>query len=318
MKKGVFRHPWVGPLVALILVYGLFAILRPETFASPMTVMNMARQTVVVGITAIGMTFIIISGGIDLSVGSSIALTTVVVALTLRAGASAITASLVGVGVAAFAGTVVGSLVVGLRVMPFIITLGMMSILRGVARGLAKQQTVSARSSGLDDLLSMLPPNKRWMLFPPGVWVMIAVAIAASALLKYTRFGRHVFAIGSNEQTARLCGVRVPLTRIVVYALAGALTGLAGVMEFGTLTLGDPTDSFGRELDVIAAVVIGGASLTGGEGSILGSLIGAFLMTVIATGATFMGLADWVQQILTGVIIIVAVAADRLRHRATA
>jgi ribose transport system permease protein len=226
-------------------------------------------------------------------------------------------ASLAGVGMSAAAGFLSGLLIVALRVHPFIVTLGTMGILRGVAGGLAKQQKIDAPAKGLDDLLAVLPPNKSWMLVPAGVWTFVAVALLIAFVLRYTAFGRHVFAIGSNEQTARLCGIRVPWVKVAVYTLAGLLAGVAGVMEFGTLTVGDPTDSLGLELDVIAAVVIGGGSLSGGEGSILGSLIGAFLMTVIKTGAVYVGLPSWVQLIITGVIIVLAVAADRIRHRRT-
>jgi ribose transport system permease protein len=150
-------------------------------------------------------------------------------------------------------------------------------------------------------------------VFPLGVWLAAAVAALAALVLEYSVFGRHVIAIGSNEQTARLCGVPVGAVRIAVYTLAGALAGLAGLMEFATLTVGDPTDSIGLELEVIAAVVIGGASLSGGQGSIVGAMVGASLMTVIATGCTHVGLPNWVQEILTGAIIVAAVALDRFR-----
>jgi ribose transport system permease protein len=132
--------------------------------------------------------------------------------------------------------------------------------------------------------------------------------------LHLTRFGRHVAAIGSSERTALLCGVRVGRVKVAVYTLAAALAGLAGVMEFATLTVGDPTDSLGLELEVIASVVIGGGSLSGGEGSILGALLGAMLMTVIKTGCTHLGLSNWVQELLTGGIIVVAVTLDRWRR----
>src|SRR5205814_2508177 len=132
-------------------------------------------------------------------------------------------------------------------------------------------------------------------LLPSGVWITLVLAVLAALLLRYARIGRHIFAIGSNEQTALLCGVEVDRVKIAVYTLAAALAGLAGVMEFSTLTVGDPTDSVGLELEVIAASVIGGASLLGGEGSVFGSVVGAFLMTVIKTGSTHMGLPNWVE-----------------------
>lgn len=136
-----------------------------------------------------------------------------------------------------------------------------------------------------------------------------------AGLLRYTRLGRHIFAIGSNEQTARLCGVPVQRVKVVTYTLGGLFFGLAGLMLFSRLTVGDPTAAVGLELDVIAAVVIGGGSLAGGEGSVLGSLVGALIMSVIRSGCSQMGLSNWVQELVTGAVIVVAVALDRLRHR---
>lgn len=307
--EGLVKRPWFGPLVALFLLYGLFSALAPETFTLETNLLTMARQTVVVAIASVGMTYVIVLGGIDLSVGSAVALTTVVVARALQHGMSPVTAAGLGVLVPALAGLLNGALVTGLRITPFIVTLGTMSILRGAAKGLADEQKVDADPRGIDALMSSEGA------LPAGVWLaVLAVAVAAVAL-QYTVFGRHVVAIGSNEQTARLCGIRVSRMRILVYTLAGALAGLAGIMEFSTLTVGDPTDSLGLELEVIAAVVIGGGSLAGGQGSVVGALVGALLMTVIKTGCTHVGLPNWVQEILTGVIIVVAVAIDRLRRR---
>jgi ribose transport system permease protein len=156
------------------------------------------------------------------------------------------------------------------------------------------------------------------VLFRSGVWVMILLAAGTAAVLRYTRLGRHAFAIGSNELTARLCGVPVERVKVFVYALGAAFAGLAGVMQFSRLTVGDPTVAVGLELDVIAAVVIGGGSLSGGEGSVLGTVIGALIMIVIRSGCSHMGLPNWVQEIVTGLIIVAAVALDRLRQRRAA
>jgi ribose/xylose/arabinose/galactoside ABC-type transport system permease subunit len=308
------RRPWLGPLAALALVYLLFVFLSPDTFARADNLVTMTRQTVVVAIAAIGMTLVIVSGGIDLSVGSAVALATVVIASLLKSGSGALVASLAGIGVAAVCGAVIGTFIARLRMAPFVVTLGAMSILRGVAKGIAHEQKIDADARGLDALLAPVSDAHRWVLLPSGVWITLILAILAALLLRYTRIGRHIFAIGSNEQTALLCGVEVDRVKIVVYTLAAALAGLAGVMEFSTLTVGDPTDSVGLELEVIAAVVIGGGSLAGGEGTITGSLIGAFLMTVIRTGCTHVGLPNWVQEIITGAIIVAAVALDRVRH----
>lgn len=314
--RRALRTPWVGPLLALLAVYALFFALRPDTFARSANLVTMARQTVVVGIATVGMTLIIVLGGIDLSVGSSVALTSVIVAKLLLLGYSPLVACAAGIGAATICGVINGALIARGRLLPFIVTLGTMSALRGAAKGLANEQKIDAPSRGLDALLAPLPANKSWMLVPSGVWIAIVIAVIFARVLRTTRFGRHVYAVGSNEQTARLCGVRVERVKISVYALAGMLAGIAGVMSFSNLTVGDPTTSVGLELDVIAAVVIGGGSLSGGEGSILGAIFGACLMTVVKTGSTYVGLPNWVQEILTGGIIIVAAGLDRLRQRA--
>jgi ribose/xylose/arabinose/galactoside ABC-type transport system permease subunit len=174
---------------------------------------------------------------------------------------------------------------------------------------------VQAPQTWLNDLLQNLSAGKRWMIFPPGVWLMLLLTAFTAALLRFTRFGRHIFAIGSNEQTARLCGVSIRRTKLLIYIVGLAFAGAAGVLQFSYLTVGDPTTANGLELAVIAAVVIGGASLNGGEGSVFGSLIGALIMTVVANGCTKLDLANWVQEIVTGGIIIAAVVLDRWRHR---
>jgi ribose transport system permease protein len=316
--KRFLRQPWFGPLVALVAVYALFACLASETFATADNLVTMARQTVVVGIATVGMTMVIVAGGIDLSVGSLVSLVTVVIAWMLRNGSGPLTSAMAGIAVAAACGAVIGAGVTLLRITPFVVTLAAMTVLRGTAKGMAHEQKIDVETRGLDALLAVLPPGRGWMLFPPGVWVLIAAALLTAGLLRYTKFGRHVFAVGSNERTAQLCGVSVDRVKVAVYSLSAVLAGVAGLMEFATLTVGDPTDSVGLELEVIAAAVIGGASLSGGQGSIPGSLTGAFLMTVIKTGCTHLGLPNWVEEVVTGLIIVVAVALDRARHKRAA
>ena len=311
------KYPFLGPLLALIAVYLLFAAVAPGSFLRLENLATMARQTVVVGIAASGMTLVILLGGIDLSVGSLVALSTVVCALALRAGSSGVVAAALAMVAGLCAGLLNGALVTALRITPFIVTLGTMSALRGLAKGLADQQKIDAPTRGLETLLAPLPKGFGWAIFPPGVWIMIFVSVLVSAMLAYTRIGRHIVAIGSNEATARLCGVRTARVKWFVYGIAGLFAGLAGVMELSTLTVGDPTDSIGLELEVIAAVVIGGGSLAGGEGSVAGALFGALLMTVIRTGSTYVGIDNWVQEIVTGMIIVAAVALDRVRRGET-
>jgi ribose transport system permease protein len=307
------RSPAFGPFLALLVIYALFSALSPNTFVGWINFTTMVRQTVVVAIVAFGMTLIMVQGGIDLSVGSVVALTTVVIARAIQTGQGALAAALCGVGVALLAGLINGALVVSLRITPFIVTLGTMSLARGLAKGIAHEQKIDARTTGLSDLM-LLGHEHAWQLFPAGVWLALGVALLAAGLLGFTRFGRHIIASGSNVATARLCGINVARVTILVYLIAGIFAGLAGVLEFSTLTVGDPTDSVGLELEVIAAVVIGGGSLAGGQGSIVGTLFGALLLTFIGTGCTHVGLPNWVQEILTGVIIIVAMGVDRLRR----
>jgi ribose/xylose/arabinose/galactoside ABC-type transport system permease subunit len=257
---------------------------------------------------------VIIAGGIDLSVGSIIALATVVIAMLLERGFPPLLAALGGVGAAAACGAFSGLLITRLRLLPFVVTLGMMGALRGLSKGLASEQPIYPDETWLNGAMQLGVNGG----LPPGVWLMLGLAILVALALRYTRFGRHVFSIGSNELTARLCGVPVERAKLLVYVLGAAFAGIGGVLQFAYLTGGDPTTAVGLELNVIAAVVIGGASLAGGQGTITGTLVGALIMSVVANGCTKLGLSNWVQEIVTGGIIIAAVLLDYLRRRGSA
>ena len=304
----------LGPLLGLLLVVALFSALRPRQFPTAANVEIMLLQTAVVGTAALGMTLVIASGGIDLSVGSQIALATVGLATLLAHGWSPLAAAGAVVMLGGLCGVVIGGLVTGLRLSPFIVTLGMWGGLRGAAKGLANETIVVAPVTWLNDLLTALPPDRTWALVPAGVWLTIALAAVVAVLLRFTILGRHIVAVGSNEQTARLCGVEVTQTKLAVYTLASCLAAVAGVLQYAYLTVGDPTTASGMELDIIAAVVIGGGSLAGGQGSVFGTLVGAVIMTVVANGCTKLDLPNWVQEIVTGLIIVSAVALDRFRQ----
>jgi len=304
-------------LIAWGVLFGALSWKLPESFPTLRNLEMLARQTTIVSMAAIGMTCVIISGGIDLSVGSIVAFVSVVIALLLNAGVDPVLTAFAGVLVGGLCGLFNGSLVAFLRVGPFIVTLGSLLILRGAAKGLAGEQKIDAPLSSLSDLLSTLPAGMQWTLLPVGVWLMLALALIMVVVLKNTRFGRSLFAIGGNETAAIFSGLAVLRTKIWVYTVGGLFAGLAGLMLFSRLTVGDPTVAIGLELDVIAAVVIGGASLSGGSGSIAGSLLGALIMATIRSGGSQLGLPNWVQEIATGAIIVFAVAFDRFRTGAS-
>jgi ribose transport system permease protein/erythritol transport system permease protein len=348
-KLSLWQSGWVNTLarfVALLLVFLFFAVLVEEgRFYTLRNLENIARQSAVYATAALGMTLVIITAGIDLSVGSMIALTVVVVAWVLNIQCPAtppeggsdeavylisiwpnllpVLAVLAGVLAATLAGMANGVTIVGLRLVPFIVTLGTMGLFRGLAKGVAREKDIYPPEdtwiTAIMDPTLKGDPARRWMVLPPGIWILIIAAVFAAVLLRYTRLGRHIFAIGSNQETARLCGVPVQRTKIIVYTLAGFFAGLAGLMQFSFISgIGQPTTAIAYELFVIAAVVIGGGSLMGGEGSILGSLIGALTITMLYMGGQQMGWPKWVQEMVIGGIIIAAVAIDQIRHRRAA
>lgn len=305
----------LAPVFGLVAVVAFFAVLSddPAQYLSGRNLRIVLAQTVIVALGAIGMTFIIVSGGIDLAVGSTIALSGVVTAVGLRDGWSPSVAVGAGVLTGGVVGVVNGLVITRLRVMPFLATLGMLGIGRGVAKWIAGQQTVNVPGTWVNDL-AVTFPSPSWLLVAPGVWVTVLLAMLATFVLQQTVFGRRVFAIGSNEKSALACGVPTDRVKVWIYALAGLLFGLSGVMQMSRLRQGDPTVAIGTELDVIAAVVIGGGSLSGGEGTIAGSMIGALVMAFLRNGSQQMGWANYVQEIIIGVIIVVAVALDRYRR----
>ena len=305
-----------------MLISLLFAYLTRDTgsFLSVYNWRTIAVQTVIVGTAALGMTVVMIAGGIDLSVGSVVALVTVFMGLLIRdLGLPLAPALVAGVLLGGLCGLFNGGLITGLGVLPFIITLGSLKIFRGLAKWLASSTAVyipgEARSWWLGRLLAT-EPTPRWLLLAPGVWFLLGLSGVLALVLRYSVIGRHIYAVGSNEATARLCGINVPLVKLVVYGFSGLTTGLAGVMQFAYLdATGDPVTADGLELQVIAAVVIGGGSLSGGEGTVLGTLVGCLFMSVLNNGCVHAGIPNATQDVIIGAIIVAAVTLDRWRRR---
>jgi ribose transport system permease protein len=305
----------LGVVIAIFLIYQILE--RPDSpFLTPFRLTLIAKQTAIVGMGALGMTVVIIAGGIDLSAGSLLALTSVVLAVALKAGVAPLLAVAIVLVVGLSAGALNGVLVTGLRLVPFIVTLGTMLVFRGLAEQISGQRKVSAAAPDWMGTLLNPPAAGSWQLVSIGVWLVIILGLVLAAVMRYTVFGRHVFAIGSNEATARLCGIHVPATKIAVYAVGGLFGAVAGILDFNDLNQqGSPTSGYSLELEMIAAVVIGGGSLTGGRGSVLGSIIGALTMTTLRSGCLYAGVSDPVQKIVIGAIIISAVAIDQWLHR---
>jgi len=297
------------PFLTLIVLFVGLTIASPF-FLTQTNLSSVVRQTAVINIMALGMTLIIIAGGIDLSVGSILALGGLLGTMAMAQGYPI----WVGIGVGVLAGLACGLangvLTTQLNINPFIVTLGTMGIVRGLALII---------SNGLP--VHQIPPQFSFLgegtLFglPFVLWVLLLCAVAMHILLENTRLGRHSFAIGSNPDAAYYAGIPVKFDTTIVYAIGGLLTGLAGMIEASRLMTGQPTAGNGYELQAIAAVVIGGGSLRGGEGSVVGTLIGAFIMGLLSNGSDLLGISPYVQQAIIGAVIILAVTFDELRKR---
>lgn len=308
----------IGVFIAWVVIYLAFVLLighfRQQPFLTADNFELMMRQAIIIGLGAIGMSYVIMTGGIDLSPGSTIALTTVVVALVLKATNNPFLGIGVSIVVGLIAGLINGILVAKLKVGPFIVTLASMLIFRGAAKGFAHEQTVgSVPSTWIEAFTAALGKTETWQLIPKGAWVWLVLLVIMHIVLCRTVFGRNVVAVGSNEKTARLCGINVTGVKIGVYSICGIFAGIAGLMQVSRVGIGDPTIAAGDELKMIAAVVIGGGSLLGGEGNLVGAALGTLIMTTINMGSTQLGIANWIQEIITGLIIVIAVALDRYR-----
>lgn len=295
---------------ALIVIFVYLSFAAPDFLTSD-NLFNVGAQTAVTAIIAMGMTLVIITAGIDLSVGAVSALAGVVGAKAMTSwGIPVIPSIVVGLLTGALCGVINGTLITFARMAPFIATLGMMS----VARGTLDVSTNAVAVFGLPDNFQLLGQGQVGPI-PIPVIAIVVVAIIGHVILTRTKLGRYSYAIGSNEEAARLSGIPIRLYLTVVYTICGALAGLGGMIAASRVSSGQPNFGIGLELDVIAAAVIGGASLFGGQGTIVGTLIGAFLIALIRNGSVLLDINTFVQSIVIGVVIWLAVMWDGFRRR---
>jgi ribose/xylose/arabinose/galactoside ABC-type transport system permease subunit len=297
-------------LLLVILLVGLFLSLSTDSFMSVANLTNVARQVSINGILAVGVTFVLLTGGVDLSLGSVVALSGVACATFAHPGDHSVFVPIaVGLLTGAACGLVNGTLVTLGGVAPFIVTLGMMTIARGLALIFSGGRPVADMSNELTALAG------DFLGIPIPVLCFAGVAAAAWFFLRNFRLGRHIYAVGGNENAARAAGVPVEKVKLFAYGLCGLLTGLAGVVLAARITTGQPNAGQAYELDAIAAVVIGGTSLAGGVGTITGTLLGVLLIGVINNGLDLQGVSSYYQAVIKGVIIVGAVWLDRRQAR---
>ena len=297
------------PFLTLIALFVGLIIATPNFFTQT-NLSSVVRQTAVINIMALGMTMVIITGGIDLSVGSILALAGCLGTMTMTSGWPVWAGIAVGILVGCLAGLLNGALTTRLRINPFIVTLGTLLIIRGAAliltNGMPVQNVPKAFSFLGEGSIGPVP----FVLV-----ILLVIALIVHVILERTKLGRYAFAIGSNPDAAFYAGIPVKFHTTVIYGICGMLTGLAGMIESSRLMTGQPTAGQGYELPAIAAVVIGGGSLRGGEGSVVGTLIGAFIMGLLSNGCDLLGIQPFVQQATIGAVIILAVSVDELRKR---
>ncbi|WP_413743028.1 ABC transporter permease [Sodalis sp. RH15] len=295
------RHPAVFPLLGFIMLFVLMVLLS-DSFLTFNNLTNVARQVSINAIIAVGMTCAILTGGIDLSVGSVMALSGTVAAGLMITGIPMPLALLAGLAIGGLFGAINGACVAYARMPPIIVTLASMS----VARGLALIYTGGYPVSGLPDPFAFFGRGEVMGIQVP-ILIMAGIYIIAYAMLNHMSFGRYVYAIGGNEEAARLSGIRITRYKLLVYIISGITAALAGLVLTSRLMSGQPNAGEGFELDAIAAVVLGGTAITGGKGAIIGTLVGAMMLGILNNGLNLMGVSPYVQNVIKGGIILAAI-----------
>ncbi|MDR1482879.1 MAG: ABC transporter permease [Synergistaceae bacterium] len=304
------NDPWFSAVVPLIVLFAAMSIIKPDTFLTSSNIMNVLRQSSTYAIMAVGMSFAIITGGIDLSQGSVLAVVAIVVGIVIRDTESIFLAVAAGIAVGAAVGVLNGAVVAFLGVPAFIMTLGTMRAMRGVALLITNGTPIDIkmrafRVVGVESLFGI----------PIPVYLFVAVALAAQFILSQTATGRYIFALGSNEEAAKISGVRISANRIKAYLISGVCVAIAAILYISRLGSAQPIAGESYELESVAAAVIGGTSIVGGEGSAIGSIIGAVVVALIRNGMVLLQISTYWQSIVIGMVIVVSVSIDILRKR---
>ena len=307
MRQAKSKLGSMGVFFALVVII-IFASFLSPNFLRPANLININRQISINGIIAIGMTFVLLTGGIDLSVGATVGMVAVTVAKLFQAGVNPVLACIVGLIVGAVIGAINGFGVTKGRIAPFIMTLGTLTALQGLSLYVANGSPQSWRNSGIN--FKFLGGGAVFGI-PVPVFIFLAVFLVAFIILKYTPFGRGVFAIGDSREAARLSGINTVKVEWLVYTISGFLAALSALVLISRLSVGEPTAGDGAELDAIAMAVIGGTSTAGGTGGVLGTLLGATLLSVIANVMNIIGISPFLQKVVKGLIIILAVLMER-------
>ncbi len=303
-----FKLKTEGTLALLLLVLAIFLTIFTRGFLTGTNLSNLVRQTAINGVVALGMTLVIIAGGIDLSVGSVVGFAGILVALLMKSGVPVIWAVLASIIVSFVIGAINGFMVFDGRIPPFIATLGSMAIIRGAIMLISGARMIAGLPRSFLDFA-----QASVLGFPSLFLVWLLLILFSIFLTRRTPFGRNVYTIGSNIEVARLSGINIRLTTYMIYGMSGLMAGIAGILMTSRLANGIPTGGQGYEMDAIASCVIGGASLSGAEGTILGTVMGAFIIATLRNGGNLLGIDPFILQIVNGVIIVAAVYIDQYR-----
>lgn len=295
-----------GSLIILIIFFSITS----STFLSIDNFLSIALQTAVIGIVALGSTFVIITSGIDLSVGAIVAFSGVMMGFAMQAGMPTFVSILIGLLSGVALGLAIGLFITKAKLPPFIVTLGFMMMVRGLVLALTNGMPISGLNEGFEKLAA-----GTILRIPYPVIFLIVLAVILGFILKNTKIGKYVYAIGSNEDASKLSGVNVDRVKLFVYGLSGLMCAISGIILASRLISAQPTEGMGYEMDAIAAVVIGGASLAGGTGTIFGTMLGAFIMTVLKNGLTMLNVSGMWQQVAVGAVVLGAVYIDNLKNK---